>query len=131
MTRLQRCEHQKGVNSSLPDTFQTSHLLFYERFKAYQDYVLGNLDIHSYIFECIVMLKVIPLSHYTLYICIFSCVGDCKPSEVKAFTADYLEKVLEPSDWLAQWSTDVFDVLVEVRPTFIDVYINILSVLNS
>lgn len=59
----------------------------------------------------------------------YSCVGDCKPSEVKAFTADYLEKVLEPSDWLAQWSTDVFDVLVEVRPTFIDVYI--LSVLNS
>lgn len=60
----------------------------------------------------------------------YSCVGDCKPSEVKAFTADYLEKVLEPSDWLAQWSTDVFDVLVEVRPTFIDVCINILSVLN-
>lgn len=41
-TRLQRCEHQRGVNSSLPDTFQTSHLLFYERFKAYQDYMLGN-----------------------------------------------------------------------------------------
>ncbi|XP_073320787.1 SHC SH2 domain-binding protein 1 isoform X2 [Pagrus major] len=80
-TRLQRCEHHAGVNSSLPDTFETSHLLFYERFKAYQDYMLG----------------------------------DCKPSEVKAFTADYLEKVLETSDWLAQWSTDVFDVLVEVR----------------
>lgn len=41
-------------------------------------------------------------------------VGDCKPSEVKAFTADYLEKVLEPCDWLALWSTDVFSVLVEV-----------------
>uniref|UniRef100_A0A3P8RIK7 SHC SH2-domain binding protein 1 n=1 Tax=Amphiprion percula TaxID=161767 RepID=A0A3P8RIK7_AMPPE len=65
------------------DTFQTSHLLFYERFKAYQDYMLG----------------------------------DCKPSEVKTFTVDYLEKVLEPCDWLALWSTDVFDVLVEVRPT--------------
>ncbi|XP_035507708.1 SHC SH2 domain-binding protein 1 [Morone saxatilis] len=80
-TQLQRCERHGGVNSSLPDTFQTSHLLFYERFKAYQDYMLG----------------------------------DCKPSEVKAFTADYLEKVVEPCDWLALWSTDVFDVLVEVH----------------
>ncbi|KAG8001049.1 SHC SH2 domain-binding protein 1-like protein B, partial [Nibea albiflora] len=80
-TQLQRCEHHGGVNSSLPDTFQTSHLLFYERFKVYQDYMLG----------------------------------DCKPSEVKAFTADYLEKVVEPCDWLALWSTDVFDVLVEVQ----------------
>ncbi|XP_041640674.1 SHC SH2 domain-binding protein 1 [Cheilinus undulatus] len=80
-TQLQRCERRSGVNSSVPDTFQTSHLLFYERFKAYQDYMLG----------------------------------DCKPSEVKAFTADYLEKVLEPCDWLALWCTDVFDVLVEVR----------------
>uniref|UniRef100_A0A8C2ZXN0 SHC SH2-domain binding protein 1 n=2 Tax=Cyclopterus lumpus TaxID=8103 RepID=A0A8C2ZXN0_CYCLU len=79
-TQLQRCERQGEVNSSLPDTFQTSHLLFYERFKAYQDYMLG----------------------------------DCKPSEVKAFAADYLEKVMEPCDWLALWSTDVFDVLVEV-----------------
>ncbi|CAF93641.1 unnamed protein product, partial [Tetraodon nigroviridis] len=64
----------------LPETFQTNNLLFYERFKAYQDYILG----------------------------------DCKPSEVKAFTADYLEKVLEPCDWLALWSTDVFSVVVEV-----------------
>ncbi|XP_076592872.1 SHC SH2 domain-binding protein 1 [Chaetodon auriga] len=80
-TQLQRCERHGEVNSSLPDTFQTSHLLFYERFKAYQDYMLG----------------------------------DCKPSEVKAFTADYLEKVVEPCDWLALWSTDIFDVLVEVR----------------
>ncbi|KAA8577401.1 hypothetical protein FQN60_000140 [Etheostoma spectabile] len=79
-TRLQRCERHGTENSSLPDTFQTSHLLFYERFKAYQDYMLG----------------------------------DCKPSEVKAFTADYLEKVVEPCDWLALWSTNVFDVLVEV-----------------
>ncbi|XP_068586650.1 SHC SH2 domain-binding protein 1 isoform X2 [Cebidichthys violaceus] len=76
-TQLQRCERQ---TSSLPDTFQTSNLLFYERFKAYQDYMLG----------------------------------DCKPSEVKAFTADYLEKVVEPCDWLALWSIGVFDVLVEV-----------------
>ncbi|XP_071329046.1 SHC SH2 domain-binding protein 1 isoform X2 [Trachinotus anak] len=80
-TQLQRCEHGGGGSSGLPDTFQTNHLLFYERFKAYQDYVLG----------------------------------DCKPSEVKAFTADYLEKVVEPCDWLALWSTDLFDVLVEVR----------------
>lgn len=80
-TQLQRCERQGTTNSSLPDTFKTSHLLFYERFKAYQDYVLG----------------------------------DCKPSEVKAFTADYLEKVVEPCDWHALWSTNVFDVLVEVE----------------
>uniref|UniRef100_A0AAQ4NZN5 SHC SH2-domain binding protein 1 n=2 Tax=Gasterosteus aculeatus aculeatus TaxID=481459 RepID=A0AAQ4NZN5_GASAC len=79
-TQLQRCERHGGVNPGLPDTFQTSHLLFYERFKAYQDYMLG----------------------------------DCKPSEVKAFTADYLEKVVEPCDWLALWSTNFFDVLVEV-----------------
>ncbi|XP_015832637.3 SHC SH2 domain-binding protein 1 isoform X1 [Nothobranchius furzeri] len=79
-TQLQRCEHHEGGRSSLPDTFQTSSLLFYERFKAYQDYMLG----------------------------------DCKPSEVKAFTADYLEKVLEPCDWMALWCTDAFDVLVEV-----------------
>ncbi|XP_034730874.1 SHC SH2 domain-binding protein 1 [Etheostoma cragini] len=79
-TGLQRCERHGTENSCLPDTFQTSHLLFYERFKAYQDYMLG----------------------------------DCKPSEVKAFTADYLEKVVEPCDWLALWSTNVFDVLLEV-----------------
>lgn len=49
--------------------------------------------------------------------CIFIhlCIGDCKPSEVKSFIADYLEKVVEPCDWLAVWSTRVFDVLVEVR----------------
>ncbi|XP_053174873.1 SHC SH2 domain-binding protein 1 [Scomber japonicus] len=79
-TQLQRCERQGGANSNLPDTFQTGHLLFYERFKAFQDYILG----------------------------------DCKPSEVKDFTADYLEKVVETCDWQAVWSTDVFDVLVEV-----------------
>lgn len=80
-TQLQRCERHAESSSNLPHTFQTSHLLFYERFKAYQDYVLG----------------------------------DCKPSEVKAFTADYLEKVVEPCDWQALWSTDVFDVLVEIQ----------------
>ncbi|CAK6961987.1 SHC SH2 domain-binding protein 1 [Scomber scombrus] len=79
-TQLQRCERQGGANSNLPDTLQTGHLLFYERFKAFQDYILG----------------------------------DCKPSEVKDFTADYLEKVVETCDWQAVWSTDVFDVLVEV-----------------
>lgn len=41
-TRLQRFERHAGETSSLPDTFQTNHLLFYERFKAYQDYMLGN-----------------------------------------------------------------------------------------
>ncbi|KAG7482564.1 hypothetical protein JOB18_024411 [Solea senegalensis] len=45
---------------------------------------------------------------------VYLFVGDCKPSEVKAFISDYLEKVVEPCDWLALWSTDVFDVLVEV-----------------
>ncbi|XP_027015998.1 SHC SH2 domain-binding protein 1 [Tachysurus fulvidraco] len=67
-------------SGELPALFQTKHLVFYERFKTYQDYMLG----------------------------------DCKPSEVKAFTADYLEKVMEPRDWRALWHTDVFDVLVEV-----------------
>lgn len=41
-TQLQRCERQGRENSTLPDTFQTNNLLFYERFKAYQDYMLGN-----------------------------------------------------------------------------------------
>nr|XP_019587261.1 PREDICTED: SHC SH2 domain-binding protein 1 [Rhinolophus sinicus] len=60
--------------------FQTSHLLFYERFRAYQDYILA----------------------------------DCKASEVREFTAEFLEKVLEPSGWRAVWCTNVFKVLVEV-----------------
>ncbi|XP_038126752.1 SHC SH2 domain-binding protein 1 [Cyprinodon tularosa] len=80
-TRLQRCQRLGDEGWNLPDTFQTSNLLFYERFKAYQDYMLG----------------------------------DCKPSEVKAFTADYLEKALEPCDWSAVWSTNIFDVVVEVE----------------
>lgn len=64
----------------LPELFQTSHLLFYERFRAYQDYILA----------------------------------DCKASEVREFTAEFLEKVLEPSGWRAVWHTNVFKVLVEV-----------------
>lgn len=43
---LQRCEHRGSVNSKLPETIQTNHLLFYERFKAYQDYMLGNCHAH-------------------------------------------------------------------------------------
>ncbi|XP_019391338.1 PREDICTED: SHC SH2 domain-binding protein 1 [Crocodylus porosus] len=68
-------------NVLFPDTFETNRLLFYERFKAYQDYILA----------------------------------DCKASEVKEFTAEYLEKVLEPSGWQAIWRTNVFEVLVEVE----------------
>ncbi|XP_059524127.1 SHC SH2 domain-binding protein 1 [Myotis daubentonii] len=63
-----------------PEMFQTGHLLFYERFSAYQDYILA----------------------------------DCKASEVREFTAEFLEKVLEPSGWRAVWRTNVFEVLVEV-----------------
>ncbi|XP_066569790.1 SHC SH2 domain-binding protein 1 [Amia ocellicauda] len=77
-THLQRAARRGDV--AFPDTFQTTQLLFYERFKAYQDYMLG----------------------------------DCKTSEVTDFTADYLEKVLEPCGWQAVWCTEVFDVLVEV-----------------
>ncbi|XP_012331288.2 SHC SH2 domain-binding protein 1 isoform X2 [Aotus nancymaae] len=63
-----------------PEIFQTNQLLFYERFRAYQDYILA----------------------------------DCKASEVKEFTADFLEKVLETCGWQAVWHTNVFKVLVEV-----------------
>ncbi|XP_032127418.1 SHC SH2 domain-binding protein 1 isoform X3 [Sapajus apella] len=63
-----------------PKIFQTNQLLFYERFRAYQDYILA----------------------------------DCKASEVKEFTADFLEKVLETCGWRAVWHTNVFKVLVEV-----------------
>ncbi|XP_056609067.1 SHC SH2 domain-binding protein 1 [Triplophysa dalaica] len=77
-THLRRAE--RPGNGGLPDTFQTDHLLYYERFKAYQDYMLG----------------------------------DCKTSEVEAFTAEYIEKIVEPCDWQAIWHTDVFDVLIEV-----------------
>ncbi|XP_058530740.1 SHC SH2 domain-binding protein 1 [Ochotona princeps] len=63
-----------------PEIFQTTQLLFYERFSAYQDYILA----------------------------------DCKASEVREFTAEFLEKALEPSGWRAVWHTNVFKVLVEV-----------------
>ncbi|XP_011372046.1 SHC SH2 domain-binding protein 1 [Pteropus vampyrus] len=66
--------------TNFPEIFQTRHLLFYERFRAYQDYILA----------------------------------DCKASEVREFTAEFLEKVLEPSGWQAVWHTNVFEVLVEV-----------------
>lgn len=41
--------------------------------------------------------------------------ADCKASEVREFTAEFLEKVLEPSGWRAVWHTNVFKVLVEVN----------------
>ncbi|EHB16149.1 SHC SH2 domain-binding protein 1 [Heterocephalus glaber] len=66
--------------SPFPEIFQTNQLLFYERFRAYQDYMLA----------------------------------DCKASEVREFTAEFLEKVLEPSGWQAIWHTNVFEVLVEI-----------------
>ncbi|ETE72970.1 SHC SH2 domain-binding protein 1, partial [Ophiophagus hannah] len=44
----------------------------------------------------------------------FNFLADCKASEVKEFTAEYLEKVLEPSGWQAIWRTNAFEVLVEV-----------------
>lgn len=44
-----------------------------------------------------------------------SLVADCKASEVREFTAEFLEKVLEPSGWQAVWHTNVFEVLVEVN----------------
>lgn len=47
-TQLQRCEHRRGGDSKLPDIFQTNNLLFYERFKALQDYMLGNTRITFY-----------------------------------------------------------------------------------
>ncbi|KAF3817871.1 hypothetical protein GH733_013158, partial [Mirounga leonina] len=74
-----------------PEIFQTSQLLFYERFKAYQDYILVSI-----------------LTVFNLF------VADCKASEVREFTAEFLEKVLEPSGWRAVWHTNVFEVLVEV-----------------
>ncbi|CAH2324297.1 SHC SH2 domain-binding 1 [Pelobates cultripes] len=67
-------------NMLFPDLFQTNNLLFYERFEAYKDYLLG----------------------------------DAKPSEVKDFIAEYVEKAIEPEGWKAVWHTDIFDVLVQV-----------------
>uniref|UniRef100_A0A8C6PCP4 SHC SH2-domain binding protein 1 n=1 Tax=Nothobranchius furzeri TaxID=105023 RepID=A0A8C6PCP4_NOTFU len=50
------CEHHEGGRSSLPDTFQTSSLLFYERFKAYQDYMLEQLHLF-----CMILFQVTDL----------------------------------------------------------------------
>lgn len=44
-----------------------------------------------------------------------SFTADCKASEVREFTAEFLEKALEPSGWRAVWRTSAFEVLVEVR----------------
>lgn len=49
-----------------------------------------------------------------MFINLIFLTGDCKTSEVITFTAEYLEKIVEPCDWQAIWHTDVFDVLVEV-----------------
>lgn len=42
----QSCIHLQPAepigSGGLPAVFQTNHLVFYERFKAYQDYMLGN-----------------------------------------------------------------------------------------
>ncbi|XP_043562827.1 SHC SH2 domain-binding protein 1 isoform X1 [Chiloscyllium plagiosum] len=66
--------------TKFPEVIETTQLTYYERYRAYQDYILG----------------------------------DTKPSEVKDFIAEYLEKVLEPYGWQALWSNDMFEVLVEV-----------------
>ncbi|XP_048403152.1 SHC SH2 domain-binding protein 1 isoform X2 [Stegostoma tigrinum] len=66
--------------TKFPEVIETTHLTYYERYRAYQDYILG----------------------------------DSKPSEVKNFIAEYLEKVLEPYGWQALWSNDMFEVLVKV-----------------
>jgi len=47
-TRLQRAERPRGGNGALPDTLQTNQLLHYERFKAYQDYMLGMTNAHYF-----------------------------------------------------------------------------------
>ncbi|XP_072374271.1 SHC SH2 domain-binding protein 1 [Scyliorhinus torazame] len=80
------CDSPKKENPScqgtakFPEVIATTQLTYYERYRAYQDYILG----------------------------------DAKPSEVKDFIAEYLEKVLEPYGWQALWSNDMFEVLVEV-----------------
>lgn len=42
-TSLQSCVLEG--KTLFPEMFQTSHLLFYERFRAYQDYILGELVV--------------------------------------------------------------------------------------
>ena len=123
--------------TNFPEMFQTGHLLFYERFSAYQDYILGEPAL----FAALISQFAGSLSvsgHQTasgrlsargvprppgfpppgavsvLAVCdVFA--ADCKASEVREFTAEFLEKVLEPSGWRAVWHTNVFEVLVEVN----------------
>lgn len=85
-------------------------VLFYDSLKKNHMHIV--LEILSFVICCtsfhVKFLIFYNHTHLNLF------VGDCKPSEVKAFTADYLEKVLEPCDWLALWSADLFSVVVEV-----------------
>lgn len=75
-TQLQRCEHH-GVNSKLPDTFQTSNLLFYERFKAFQDYMLGKtrFTFHIIISVCLRAVDSQRLFFFCLKLCVCGGVG--------------------------------------------------------
>ncbi|KAB0406674.1 hypothetical protein E2I00_018681, partial [Balaenoptera physalus] len=41
-------------------------------------------------------------------------LADCKASEVKEFTAEFLEQVLESSEWRAAWHTNVFTCVKEL-----------------
>ncbi|MGH0117606.1 UNVERIFIED_CONTAM: hypothetical protein FKN15_055585 [Acipenser sinensis] len=125
-------------NVLFPDIFQTNQLLFYERFKAYQDYMLvlfqdqeddSSSDYGSHGKPGTVLQRLMPDGN-VLFPDIFQTnqllfyerfkayqdymLGDCRTSEVKDFTAEYLEKVLEPSGWQAVWRTELFDVLIEV-----------------
>lgn len=59
--------------------------------------------------SCCLLYAVPILTVFNLFI------ADCKASEVREFTAEFLEKVLEPSGWRAIWHTNVFEVLVEVN----------------
>lgn len=48
----QSCAHLQPAepigSGGLPAVFQTNHLVFYERFKVYQDYMLGNNHCFSH-----------------------------------------------------------------------------------
>lgn len=140
------CSREDGPGSRLPrfvlqgkthfpEMFQTGHLLFYERFSAYQDYILGEPPALSLSVPGAVRLG--PSGPWTPWVrCRLACMcglahplpgaasvptvfplcaADCKASEVREFTAEFLEKVLEPSGWRAVWHTNVFEVLVEVN----------------
>lgn len=118
-----------------PEMFQTSHLLFYERFSAYQDYILGepgprrclSRPAHSqqpsgpwtpWVWCRLAHMggPAYPPPEAASVSAVFPlCAADCKASEVREFTAEFLEKVLEPSGWQAVWHTNVLEVLVEVN----------------